>query len=287
MILPKDSNLSFRNNTLNTLRHALEALLRTLPDFFSGDSATKTFDYPARQGTEFGYYVVPEEKEYLTLRCHVHARSSLEDGAARVWNAAGRVFERVLKDLATGLQLKPDIWDDLVDETARIPEKWEEVNSATLLRLFRYVAGKGVSEVHTDLGLLTICFGDQKGLQLLDRRRVEQGGEERWTDVEPGDIVLLVGQTVRGLTGGVVRAGVHRVVASGNVRHSVVFAMRHSWKNQIDLGRFGGEGSIQPKLLFEALGIGVLNINAQNERRAKQRVQLERMKETVEEVGEA
>jgi hypothetical protein len=259
---------------LSSLQSSIDSLFPLLPPFFSEPADTKTKAYPRKNGTEFGYYTIEGEKEYLTLRCRRH-RSELEEAAAKLWREAGEMMKRILCDIAMGLELDPRIWERLLEGTLELPSSEKEMSSGTLLRLFRYEADSGFAGVHTDLGLLTLCVGSQKGLQVLDRQLLEQGGLERWVDVEAAQICVLVGQTVRALTEDRIRAGVHRVVATEKERNSVVFALRHSWRNDIDMAEFGGEGFVEARKLWEALKIGVVNVNAPKQLRDKQQKELD------------
>lgn len=285
--LETNQQLDFGSNAiLSSLKHSLDALFPLLPTFFSQPHHAKTSAYPRKNGTEFGYSAIKDEKEYLTLRCQRHAQSGLESASANVWRDAMVLMQRILGDIAVGLDLDSNVWERILDGTAGLPGSENEMRSGTLLRLFRYEAHEGFAGVHTDLGLLTLCVGTQRGLQVLDRQLLERGGGERWVDVEAGQMVILVGQTVRALTGDQIRAGVHRVVATERVRNSVVFALRHSWRRDIDLADFGGEGVVEARKLWEALKIGVVNVNAPKELREKQQKELDRMNGGVEQDGQ-
>jgi hypothetical protein len=262
------------SSVLSSLQSSIDIIFPRLPSFFSEPVDKKIKAYPRKSGTEFGYYAIEGEKEYLTLRCRGH-ESEIEDAAANLWRDAGQMMKRILCDIAVGLDLSPRTWEPLLEGTLQLPGNEKEMSSGTLLRLFRYEADSGFAGVHTDLGLLTLCIGSQRGLQVLDRQLLEQGGGERWVDVEAGQMCILVGQTVRALTKDRVRAGVHRVVATERERNSVVFALRHSWRSDIDLAEFGGEGVVEARKLWGALKIGVVNVNAPKELREKQQKELD------------
>ena len=279
VILPTSKSSSHaESHPLSSLERSLTSFFPLLQLFFDQPLHAKKGLYPVKKATKFGYYRIEDEKEYITLQCSVHGHSELEKAAAAVWADAAVLLRRVLCDISNGLSLHPDVWISLLDGTDALPQDENTMNSGTQLRLFRYEAGKGFAEDHTDLGLLTLCYGDQTGLQVLDRETVEQGGPEHWTDVGPGEMVILAGQTVKALTDGRVRAGVHRVVPSEWERHSVVFALRHSRRHDVDMNLFGGEGKIESKKLWEALKIGIVNINAPKKWRDKQKIQLDRMR---------
>ena len=271
---------------LSTLQLSLDALFPLLAPFFAQPLDAKKQLYPAKQDTEFGYMCIEDEKEFLTLRSRKHEGSELEDAAAEVWADTGVLFRRILNDVASGLCLEPDVWDDVLDGTAALPTEEMDIGSGSLMRLFRYEAEKGFANFHTDLGLLTLCVGNQTGLQVTNRPLLEATGEGRWVDIDAGEMVVLAGQTLKSLTMGRVRPGIHRVVASDRERNSIVFALRHSWKHDIDLARFGGEGIVEAKKLWKKLRIGVYNVNMPKEVRDKQRAELHRLRGEAEALGQ-
>ncbi|KEF59106.1 uncharacterized protein A1O9_03950 [Exophiala aquamarina CBS 119918] len=144
--------------------------------------------------------------------------------------------------------------------------------SYTLLRVFRYLPSTGTAEEHTDLGLLTMCIGNRRGLQMCDRVR-STDSELQWIDASEGmnHAIILVGQTLKMVSSGGLNAGIHRVHGNPLGRNSVVYGLRHSSKNAIDLGLFGGEGCIRPEELYTFMGVGKVNINAVKNKRDKQR----------------
>ena len=250
----------------DSLKSDLDKLFEKLEAFYAQPLQLKKELYPEKHFTEFGYYHVEDEKEYVTLR-----RSSdqggdpeLETFAAKVWQQAGALLHRMLCDIARATELPPSVWDQMLDGTLTLPANETDM-TATLLRLFKYFPGQGFAGKHTDLGLLTLCCGTAPGLQCLKNDEVEPC----WVDAQGP--VVLVGQTLRALSDGLIRPGVHQVVPNPKGRFSVVFALRHSFKHQIDLERFGGEGSVDPRKLWEQLKIGVVNVNARKDLRDKQR----------------
>ena len=250
----------------NELTSDLQCLFQRLEAFYDQDLDTKKFHFPEKLGTEFGYYHIEGEKEYVTLRC----RSSfggdrgLETLAARVWQQAGVLLHRILGDIARATDLPCSVWDQLLGGTLTLPEDENDMTS-TLLRMFKYLPDQGLAEQHTDLGLLTLCVGTRPGLQCLKRDEEEP----YWVDA--AGPVVLVGKTLTALSNGLIRPGIHKVVPNPEGRYSIVYALRHSFKHQIDLERFGGEGSIDPKKLWERIKAGVVNINATKELRGKMR----------------
>jgi hypothetical protein len=241
------------------------ALSKLVATFFDQDREAKACLYPQAQGTELGYYHVEKEKEYVTLRSIVHPDSVLEIRAAKVWQDTAAMLQRIMVDLARALDGPADIWDSLLDGCLKLPENQEDI-TPSLLRLFRYFRGSGFAAQHVDLGFLTLCVGDGRGLQVLDRN------ENKWIDA-PGP-TILVGETLRVLTCGMVQAGEHRVVENADGRSSIVFALRPSLRNNIDLGNFGGEGVVPSKVFWDRIYNSKFNINATKEIRERQRKNL-------------
>lgn len=242
------------------------ALSNSVAAFLDMEFEEKARMYPKAEGTELGFYHVVNEKEYVTLRSIVHPGSDLEIRAAKVWQDTAAILQRIMVDLARALDGPADIWDSLLDGCLTLPEKPEDI-TPSLLRLFRYFPGSGFAAQHVDLGFLTLCVGDGRGLQVLDRKQNE------WIDV-PGP-TILVGETLRVLTCGMVQAGEHRVVENANGRSSVVFALRPSLKHDIDLGNFGGEGIMPSRVFWDRIYNSKFNVNATKDIRERQRKNLE------------
>lgn len=244
----------------------LRRLFEQLTKFFDQPLEEKKRLYPEKFNTEFGYYHVQDEKEYITLRCSQHPSSSLEEVASQVWRDSASFLHRALCDIGRAAELPHTAWDQLVDGALVIPANEDDM-TPTLLRMFRYEPGSGFAGKHTDLGLLTLCVGTKPGLQALDR----DAEQDQWVDAwEP---TILVGKTLTILSNGLIKPGLHKVVPNAEGRHSIVFTLRHSLRHQIDLERFGGEGSVDPKELWNQMKDGVVNINARKEFRDKQRAQ--------------
>ena len=247
------------------LEDGLSELSRLSNDFFQRPREVKSDLYPQAQGTEMGYYPVEQEKEYLTLRRMIHHDdSALEAAASRAWSDIAALLHRMLADLARELDLPPHVWDELLDGCLTMPAERDQM-TPTLLRLFRYYPQSGFAAKHTDLGLLTLCVGSGRGLQVLD----SAGGEKTWVDADGP--IILAGEVLRILSVNRISAGVHRVVENPDGRSSVVFALRPSLKHQIDLDRFDIGGSISSEELWDLIKSRKLNINATKEIRERQR----------------
>jgi len=236
--------------------------------FFDQSIPTKKSLYAPQGGTELGYVSIPGEKEYMSFRALTsHASDSeLEQLAAEIWQETYTLLYRVLGDLAYAMGIGHEVWDKVIDGVSPMPRKLEDA-TPTLLRMFRYDEDKGIAERHTDLGLLTLCVCEGKGLQVMVRG---EDGKEEWT--EYSEPTLLVGQTLRLLSGNRVRAGVHRVEGNPEGRGSTVFALRPSTKNEVDMEMFpGGEGKLHMGTLWKTIWSGAYNVNAPKDVRARQK----------------
>ena len=271
-------------NLPKTLAEIVADLFTSSSDFFNLPDDQKVVSYPKKSGTEFGYYVVSAEKEYITYRCHVHTAYSststsipllqqLEDTADKAWQQCGSLLFRILCDLARWSHLDPSVWDDILDGTLTMPDS-ETQMTHTLLRLFRYFPTTGFAEMHTDLGLLTVCVGNRGGLEVLDRM---QSTDDKPVWVSPAyearTATILIGQTLKALSDGTFNAGIHRVVGHPEGRNSVVFALRHSSRHNVDFGLFGGNGRVPAAELWKFLKVGKVNINTVKQRRDAQRAE--------------
>lgn len=275
-----------------------EALSRTLKVLFNDSgkflkltSQVKTRLYPKKLGTEFGYYPVENEKEYVTFRCHVHggpkevlgidpltaastgapAGAQLENNVAWAWREAAQYLFRILCDISRASDLDFSVWDNILDGTLTMPGGEEEMTH-TLMRLFRYFPSTGFAGQHSDLGLLTLCVASGQGLQALDRVGSTRD-TPAWVDapVGPDKAMVLIGETLRALSSNTVNTGVHRVVGNPEGRNSIVFALRHSNRHDIDFGLFGGEGVMTAQELWKSVQVGKININSVKELLDKQR----------------
>lgn len=271
-----------------SLTQSIAHLFRNTSSFFDLSTSDKIDSYPAKQGTEFGYYHVVDEKEYVTFRCLIHtdlnsspsttdASSSLtrlESSVAQAWREAGKFLYRILCDIARASELDLSIWSDILDGTLTMPES-EDQMTYTFMRLFRYFPTTGEAAEHADLGLLTLCVGDDEGLQVLSRAS-SSNEKHMWIDAAARNInaTVLVGQTLRAISNRSLNPGVHRVVGNPSGRHSAVFALRHSSRHDVDFGLFGGEGRIDPKELRRTIHAGRVNVNAGKEERDMQQAKL-------------
>lgn len=265
-------------------------LFASSTNFFTMAGDQKLVTYPAKAGTEFGYYTVPEEKEYITFRCRIHSNTSsqsdansslqkLEDTTAKVWRQAGALLFRILCDLTRWSNLDLSVWDDILDGTLIMPDA-ESQMTYTLLRLFQYLPTTGVAEKHSDLGLLTMCVGNRSGLEVVDR--IASTSEKlAWVcpSTETRTATILIGSTLKALSNGIFNTGVHRVVGNPEGRNSVVFALRHSARHDVDFSLFGGEGRVDPHELWRTLKIGIVNINMVKDKREAQRAELRKSRE--------
>ncbi|KAL8685229.1 MAG: hypothetical protein Q9224_005904, partial [Gallowayella concinna] len=222
---------------------SLQELLRLSTDLFSQDISTKESQFPTAQGTELGYYLVENEKEYLTLR-HQYigdtATTPVSLATAKFWTLAASFLYRILADLSTALDIPLQAWEPLLDGCLGLPTSKAEA-TPTLLRLFNYFPDAGAAERHTDTGFLTLCIGTASGLQVwrpcLEDSTSPPSG--LWIDAGTQPTVL-VGKTLQLLSAGRVNAGLHRVMTNPKGRQSVVFALRPSLRHpKLDLAPFG------------------------------------------------
>ncbi|KAK4549160.1 hypothetical protein LTR36_007618 [Oleoguttula mirabilis] len=245
------------------LGNALSTLSRSADSFFEQDHAVKRKLYPPSRGTECGFYQVPGEKEYLTLRHGI--AGELEEQARQVWHEAALLLHRILCDLTRAGGYNIYAWSHLLENSLDLPKDDSDGDNITsLLRLFRYYPTAGVAEEHVDIGLLTLCIGSAKGLQVRDRSK----DKPEWIDAQ-GPIVL-VGDMARTLMRNQVRAGLHRVVGNPQGRSSIVFALRPYLKHPTNLSAFGGEGLIDTKECFDKIRGRKFNINATKNVRERQ-----------------
>lgn len=237
--------------------------------FFSQPDKIKSTLYPNFEGPELGYTHNRNEKEYLTLRNASHPDTDLERLATQVWHDTAALLHRVMADLARGLALpEPDqIWDTLLDGCKDLPSSAEEA-TPTILRMFRYAPDSGLADKHTDIGLLTLCVTQGRGLQVL----TQEGTEWIWRDVEGP--TLLSSTALRTLVGNRVRAGVHRVVANPEGRSSAIFALRPSLRHQINLRKFGGGVDVGVAEFWENIKKSRYNVNAPKDMRDQQKQDL-------------
>jgi hypothetical protein len=258
------------------LRPSLSVLYAELNDaasrlFSLPHSAKQGLYSPLNGGTELGYVSIPNEKHYITFRAlTAHASTELETLVAAVWQETFILLYRILSDLAHAMGTSYEVWEKVLDGVAPMPRALEDAKTTTtMLRIFRYEPDDGIAELHTDMGLLTLCVCDGQGLQV---RVKDERGAEKW--IEYSEPTLLVGRTLRVLSGNRVRAGVHRVVGNAGGRGSIVYALRPSTKHEIDMGLFpGGEGkgNVHLSEIWKKIWTSAYNVNAPKEVREKQK----------------
>jgi len=149
----------------------------------------------------------------------------------------------------------------------------------TLLRMFSYLPATGIAEEHRDLGLLTLCVGTGKGLE------VWEGPEDNGRWIPAQGPCILAGRTLRYLSNGKIPAAMHRVVGNPDGRTSIVFALRPSTRGQVQLGPFGGWGYLQGWEIWDFIKDGVRNINATKDIQEMQREEQRRRAEKEKKIG--
>jgi len=248
------------------LSDRLTRLFGLASNFFNQGTEEKQRLYPASQGTECGYYCVEAEKEYVTLRRQVHQHLPFEAEAGEAWREIAQLLHGVLLELSKAEGLETSVWDDMVNGSLPYPPPDADLNNViSLMRVFRYLPTTGVADPHTDLGVLTLCVGDGTGLEVLDTSL----SPPEWRPAAKATI--LVGETLRKLSNGVIRAGLHRVVGNPEGRGSIVFALRPNLSERVDLSAFGGEGVVDTRKFYMDIKGTKYNINANHELREAQR----------------
>jgi len=239
----------------------MESLRLSTSKFFQQPDDVKIGTYPSSYHTESGYYDVNGEKEYVTFRRIQNADSvtELDNGVRQMWQMTGSILARVLYDLSAALNISYDAWTPLLDGCLDVPIGDVDTALPTLLRCFKYMPNKGTAGVHTDNGLLTLCDGRDKGLQVWIREVEDMPAY--WKDADGPTI--LIGDTLRILSWGRAQAGRHRVVANDQGRSSIVFALRASLRApEIDLTPFGDVGNrVCPADLYQHMNSRKHNVN--------------------------
>lgn len=248
-----------------TLQDNLTKLINLGNDFFSHDKDTKLAKHPPSRNTESGYYDVADEKEYVTFRSITSAEKASEFDilAQQTWQASAALLCRILYDLSTAIGIPYEAWTPLLDGCLQIPEGDVDDSLPSLLRVFKYMPDKGFAGKHTDNGILTLCDGRDKGLQVWvstsgDAQSASQGF---WKDAEGPTV--LVGDTLRVLSYSRIPAARHRVVKNEAGRNSIVFALRPSLRAaELDLSPFGEPGnSVNPAWFYKQMHSRKKNIN--------------------------
>ncbi|KAH9827881.1 putative iron ascorbate-dependent oxidoreductase family protein [Teratosphaeria destructans] len=254
----------------------LQKLSQASAAFFDRHGSEKKAMYAPGHGTEKGFYHVEGEKQYVTLRHLVCPESQLERHAKEVWRQAANFLHRILCDMSRAAGYDYRGWDHLVRASLGMPQDARDMQDVlTLMRLFRYYPTAGIAEQHVDIGLLTLCVGSGKGLQVLDWTDEKN---PRWIDaIGP---TVLVGDMARALMRNQFRAGMHRVVSNPAGRSSIIFALRPCVKEPTDLTRFGGKGTVDTREFFFKIKKSKYNINATHDIRQQQR-QAQREKKRI------
>lgn len=242
------------------LKASLSRLSSLAADFFNQTSEQKNTAYPASHGTESGYYNIEDEKEYLTFRRKSPGSTSdLDLQAEEVWETVAVLLYRILCDISTALGIPHDAWNTLLEDSLAMQESATvDPTLPSVLRLFKYQPKQGVADRHTDNGLLTLCVGNSRGLQVWKPSTNKSPGE--WTDADGPTV--LVGSTLRVLSSNRCKGGVHRVISSEEGRSSIVFALRPCLRYGIELERFGGFGSVHSRQLYGTITARKTNVNA-------------------------
>ena len=257
------------------LQWQLQQISATAAIFFDRADDEKKTLYPQSRGTECGFYTVPAEKQYITFRHQVHNDSELEKHVRQTWQQVALLLYRILCDLTRAGGYDPGAWDYVIKDALQLPADDGGIDdNITLMRLFQYESTTGFATEHVDIGLLTLCVGGSKGLQVCDRSR----SPPQWIDADGPTI--LAGDMARALLNNRVNAGLHRVIGNVNGRSSIVFALRSCLRGDIDLAQFGGDGIVKTRDYFYRIKGRKWNINATEEiRNEQQKAQEERRRQ--------
>lgn len=103
-----------------------------------------------------------------------------------------------------------------------------EVESRTTLSLFRYPKQVSLDEgighnKHTDLGTLTLLLSEQWGLQVLS----PESNQWEYVAPKPDHAVMNVGDSLRFLSGNLLRSAVHRVMPLGGFQDEHRYSIAH------------------------------------------------------------
>lgn len=253
-----------------------KTLFSTADDFFLLPSDVKLACFPSDvRNTQQGYYDVPEEKQYLTLR-HEANQAQAPQGldhllplVSETWYESAKLLHRVLNDVGAHFGIPSCAWDPITQDCLSLP-KSNSTATPSFMRLFKYLPDTGIATPHKDLGLLTLCVGAGQGLQV-------HGYEDHvshnkvWKDAT--EVTVLAGDVLHILSSGRIASGFHRVVGNSNGRKSAIFALRVNPRATIDMSLFGGEGQVACKDFWAGIQKGRLNVNARKELREELRVQ--------------
>ena len=217
------------------------------------NSARQFFDFPENSpqkttfqaasgsaASEEGYSDLPGEKSIMTIKTLRRCPKILQQHAETAWNLTGALLAEVTRQIASSLDLQPDVFAPFVEPCCVLPL---EKRTPTLLRMFRYLRPQGEeptinAERHKDIGLLSLVIGHSPGLEVLNPTT------GTWEAIESDGFVpddakvrsrgltatLLTGETMSLLTRGKYNAGIHRVLCAplkdNPYRFSIVFTLR-------------------------------------------------------------
>ncbi len=273
------------------------------------DSPQKT-TYQAISGpaaSEEGYSKIPQEKSIMTIKYKGHCPEDLHDTAKAAWDLSGSLLHQIMQAIARTLNLDSNVFNTLVEPCLVLPY---DKRRPTLLRMFRYDRPPGPDPVvnaerHKDLGLLSLVVATSPGLHVLSP------SSDQWLPLEedvclpPGtktrsgglSATLLVGETLRFLTRGQYRAGVHGVGCNppgtehgeDPFRYSIVFTLRpavapvftKNFESEI-VGQFSEDErmeGVSSMELFSQIKKTHYNVNVAPEIRNRQRLEQQMAKE--------
>ena len=260
-----------------------ELFKQTETYFGLGCDSPAKLNYAAQKGagaSEEGHSTIPGEKQIFTCRTYSRTPVELRDITRKVWDLTGTCLHSIMQQIGKDMNAS---YDQFITPCITFNEQ----RTPTLLRLFRYerhAKSTIVAERHRDLGFLSLVIGSSPGLEVLDEKT------NTWISIEenrgPLTATLLTGQTLRFLTRGQYRAGIHRVrcaPAADPYRYSIVYALRgyhapiklDDFQNQ-RTGIFGAEERARVdgksmKVLFDILCGSHYNVNISKDIRDKQK----------------
>lgn len=263
--------------TVPQLQQCLSTLSSASSAFFQNSAEIKLATYPSSHHTESGYYSVPDQKEYVTFRSIRNETSSsrdLDEAVEQMWQLTSTLLIRVLSDLSNAIGVPYSFWEPILDGCLTVPHGELDENLPSLLRVFKYLPDKGVSDVHTDNGLLTFCDGRDHGLQVWVKDYSFGGAPVGYWEDAKGP-TILIGDTLRILSMNRMAAGRHRVVANENGRSSIVFALRASLRGgEVDLTPVGDVGNkVTMRALHEHMNKSKWNVNSRDKKKQQEKLE--------------
>jgi hypothetical protein len=193
---------------------AIDDLFRDAKTFFAADEVYKS-TY-GKDDSEEGWTKISGEKEFITIRGMTsnYTPNDVRNAAVKAWEHVFELLYEVLDDLTIAMKLPYGALQRYCESSRTLGQ----INGASMIRIFRYEYNTQyqiLAEPHRDLGMLSLVIGDKPGLEVWNKKPVNNNYIPIETGYTTGMCTLMAGRQLEHFSNKIYEAAPHRVVSYG------------------------------------------------------------------------